>query len=95
MSDDLIFEEPPNDGRGVYRPLHPVTVWLAALREHPWVWARFPDDVAPAIGTFIRKGDRYGVAEGEYQTRTTSIGNTRRVHLYARYIGTPAVDGAK
>lgn len=84
---DLIFEEPPTFRMG--RPLggSPFGQWLAALRDHPGQWAKFPEPRAAAVSTHVRRGDAYGVEAGEFETRTMSAGTPGRVWIYARYVG--------
>lgn len=91
MSDDLIFEEPPVlHGGGMVRGSSPMGQWLAALRQHPGQWAKFPEPKSATIATHIKRGTCYGVQHGEFETRTVKIdGDSSRRTFYARYVGTP------
>ena len=91
MSDDLIFEEPPPILRGAGNAgKSPLGLWLAALRQHPGQWARWPEPVWPTTSTDIRKGRSRAVEAGEFETRTVVIASgEKRVTLYVRYVGTP------
>lgn len=89
MGDDLIFEEPPVTATGPHSQGNsPVGLWLAALRDHPGRWAKFPDTVPLGLSSRIKKGDRYGAKAGEFEVRMSYIGAPPpRVWLYARYVG--------
>lgn len=86
---DLIFEEPPSKtpGGGPVAGSSPFGLWLAALRDHPGQWAKYPEARYAGDATAVRNGGRYGVKAGEFETRTVGTGAGRRVWIYARYIG--------
>jgi len=91
---ELVFEEPPPVTRGRYsRGASPLGMWLAALRDHPGEWAKYPEPVSPATPCDIRGGRNYGAVAGEFETRPVNITGSKplRVTLYARYVGTPGV----
>ncbi len=88
---ELTFEEPPPATRGRNsRGQSPLGLWLAALRDHPGVWAKYPVPTYASAGPQINRGKNYGASAGEYETRAVSITGTKplRVTLYARYVGT-------
>ena len=85
---DLIFEEPPPTAAGgVTRGQSPLGLWLAALREHPGRWSKFPDPVGPSNGTTIRRGAGFGTEKGEFSIRTAKIDGSAKVTMFARYDG--------
>jgi hypothetical protein len=87
---ELIFEEPPDDGRGHRPGKTPVGQWLASLREHPGQWAKFPkEQMSGSAAGVIRRGQGYGVKKGEFEAASRSTTN-KRFWLYARYVGAPA-----
>lgn len=88
MSADLIFEDPPVVKIGRTAGETELGQWLAALRDHPGQWAKWPSPVVAATATFIRQGRRNGVAPGDYETRTVVIqGEASKRTMYARYVG--------
>jgi hypothetical protein len=90
---ELVFEEPPPVMRGRNsRGQSPLGLWLAALRYHPGVWAKYPEPTYAATAGQIRGGRNYGAVAGEFETRPVSITGSKplRVTLYARYIGAAA-----
>ena len=90
MSADLIFEDPlPAARSGSRAGESPLGLWLAALRDHPGQWAKYADAMSAATCTVIRQGKRHGVKPGEFEVRQVAVGDTRKVWLYARYVGTP------
>jgi len=91
---ELTFEEPPPSARGCKsRGKSPLGLWLAALRDHPGVWAKYPEPTYASAAPQINRGKNYGASAGEYETRAVSIAGTKplRVTLYARYVGTPDI----
>jgi hypothetical protein len=82
---ELIFEEPPAlqcAGRPAGKT--PLGLWLAELRNHPGVWAKYPEQVSGGVPTRIRQGN-YGVAAGEFEVTVRNAG--KRCDLYVRYVG--------
>lgn len=90
MNAELIFEEPPNPGRGPGGGnASPIAAWLDELRQHPNQWAKYPERVHHNTVTFIRTGRNYGVTAGEFEVtgRDIKYEPTSRCDLFARYIG--------
>lgn len=88
MSADLIFEAPPEDGKGGRSPFRP---WLKALRQHPGEWAKYAEPQYPNIASKIRNGQGYGAKPGEFEVRTVNVSGPGRAWIYARYVGTPDI----
>jgi len=89
---ELIFEEPPKPNPGGGRPVgaSPIGRFLAALREHPGRWARFPQahdgrGLLSRKVTDINRGNRYGVQAGEFEATSRKVGDS--FYLYAKYVG--------
>lgn len=83
---DLMFEEPPPPNRR--GRTSPVTGWLAALREHPGKWAKYPTAyMTTGAGHRITAGEGYGVTAGEFEAVMRRSENGKAFHLYARYVG--------
>lgn len=85
---NLIFENPPaitGRGRGA-DPNNPYALWLAALREHPGKWAKFPEPQKDGRRlTPIKRGSFHGISRGEFDAKTRKVNGS--VWLYARYVG--------
>lgn len=87
MSDkvELIFEEPPpltRTGRpSKYGP------WLAKLKQHPGVWAKYPEEVINPSATAysIRRGKQ--TPAGFEIVARSSVPGRNKGHIYARYVG--------
>lgn len=86
---ELIPEDPPpikRAGSGARAGQTPVGLWLAALRDTPGVWHRYPDRVHARAPASISRG-RYGVEPGEFEALSRNLDDRGRGLLYARYVG--------
>ena len=87
MSADLIFEDPPINGKGRNsQGQSAFGQWLNALRDHPGQWAKYPVIRSSSDAAHIRMG-RYGAKRGEFEARTVTANQAGRAWIYARYIG--------
>lgn len=95
-SPELIAEVPPpsktneagikSGNRGGSAP-GPVTLWLWALRDHPGVWHRYPDQVNRNTPTRIKSTNDYSDVEpGEFEAVGRNWDGSRCT-LYARWVG--------
>lgn len=85
MSDEIIWEEPPEEAAAPARAT-PYTKLAAGLKQNPRKWARLPGEgrsVAGAKQTAlnIRRGKIRGFEEGAFETR---IADSR---IWVRFIG--------
>lgn len=89
MSWDLIFEKPPAKqwGGGASVGSSPFGRWIAALREHPGVWAKYKEPCSPTMATNLSRGRAYGVTAGEFEVRTVKADGDYRRWVYARFVG--------
>lgn len=84
--DELIFEEPPAPPKGPDTG-SAVRGWLAAVKQHPNTWVKYPDRVNPSTAMQVKRGG-YGVKAGEFEAIARNIaGKPARCDLYVRYVG--------
>lgn len=89
---DIVWEEPPADGRGPRQAGH-LEPFAAALRDHPGQWARYPvaltEKSTSNAAVRIKTGSAlsFGPA-GAFEAVTRNVDGTRV--LYVRYVGEPA-----
>lgn len=85
---NIIFEDPPPDGRKTPKARSgEFTAWLANLRRYPGTWAKYHRPCSPGNASHIRKGDSFSIRPGEYEVRTLNIPGDSKVILYARFVG--------
>lgn len=90
---ELIFvEAPPAGSGGRSVPRSPIALWLADLREHPNVWARYPERVGRTTPNGIITGGYSGIAAGEYEAVGRNL-DPKKCDLYVRYIGADSASG--
>lgn len=89
---ELVFEDPPPSGGGRQAGKSELGRWLAALREHPGRWAKYPkmrvtQHAAAAVAGTIKRGKGYGLQAGEFETTTRKAEDGKGGWLFARYVG--------
>jgi hypothetical protein len=90
MTDDLIFEDPPEPQRGKRGAL---AEWLDEVRRHPEQWVRFSEHVPTNTAATIKAGHRGRAEKGEFDAVVRKLADEPigRGTLFVRYVG-PLVD---